>query len=144
MQTIYDDKCGYKLHPVDLAVNKVLALAGRDEARDFIDVLFIDKHILKLGPLCWAAVGKDPGFTPLSLLELLRRRGKYQPQDFSRLMLKEEISLPELKEEWLALLEQAEAFISMRPPSEMGCLYYATNEKNLSSRSSRVRNGLLK
>jgi hypothetical protein len=28
-----------QLHPIDLAVNKLLALAGRDEARDFLDIL---------------------------------------------------------------------------------------------------------
>lgn len=54
---------GYQLHPIDLAINKVLALAGRDEARDFLDVLHAHATILPLGALCWAAVGKDPGFT---------------------------------------------------------------------------------
>jgi len=28
------------LHRVDLAINKVLALGGRDEARDFVDILY--------------------------------------------------------------------------------------------------------
>jgi len=35
MPTVRDERVGFILHPVDLAVNKVLALAGRDEARDF-------------------------------------------------------------------------------------------------------------
>ena len=29
-----------------------------------------------LAGLCWAPAGKDPGFTPLSLLKLLKRRGR--------------------------------------------------------------------
>jgi hypothetical protein len=49
---------GLLLHPVDLAVNKVLALAGRDEARDFVDTLFVHERVLPLAGLCWAAVGK--------------------------------------------------------------------------------------
>jgi len=73
-----NDIVGYQLHPMDLAINKLLALAGRDEARDFLDILMIDRDVLPLGALCWAAVGKDPGFSPRSLLELLKRRGKYQ------------------------------------------------------------------
>ncbi len=131
MPTRRDDRCGYMLHPIDLAVNKVLALAGRDEARDFLDVILINENILELGPLCWAAVGKDPGFTPLSLLELLRRRGKYQMQDFSRLMLREEPSLPDLKSKWLTILERTESFIRNRPHSEIGCLYYSRQEKKI-------------
>ena len=76
MPTLRDDRVGYVLHPVDLATNKVLALAGRDEPRDVLDALHLHRHVLVLGALCWAACGKDPGFTPLSLLELLRRRGR--------------------------------------------------------------------
>jgi hypothetical protein len=69
MPPVQDPLGGFLLHEVDLAVNKVLALAGRDEPRDFVDVLFIHDRILPLGALCWAAVGKDPGFTPHSLLD---------------------------------------------------------------------------
>lgn len=73
LPTVKDDRVGFLLHPVDLTVNKVLALAGRDEPRDVLDVLHLHGLVLPLGALCWAACGKDPGFTPLSLLELLRR-----------------------------------------------------------------------
>ncbi|OGU02199.1 MAG: hypothetical protein A2W29_00260 [Gemmatimonadetes bacterium RBG_16_66_8] len=81
MPLVRDTLGGLLLHPVDLAANKVLALAGRDESRDFVDILFVHERVLPLGALCWAAVGKDPGFTPLSLLELLKRRGRYRPED---------------------------------------------------------------
>ena len=36
---VADERVGYRLHPIDLAVNKVLALVGRNEPRDFLDVL---------------------------------------------------------------------------------------------------------
>ncbi len=39
MPTIRDERVGFMLHPVDLAVNKVLALAGRDEPRDIVDAV---------------------------------------------------------------------------------------------------------
>lgn len=34
MPPVRDERVGFLLHPVDLAVNKTLALAGRDEPRD--------------------------------------------------------------------------------------------------------------
>lgn len=116
---------GVQLHPVDVSVNKTLALAGRDEPRDFIDILMIDEEILSLGALCWAAVGKDPGFTPLSLLELLRRRGKYQAEDFLRLRLVEPVDLKSMKQRWLHALAEAENLINRLPPDQAGCLYYS-------------------
>lgn len=125
---VKDPEAGFVLHPVDLAVNKVLALAGRDEARDFLDVLYIHDETLSLGALVWAAVGKDPGFTPLSLLELLRRRGRYQPADFERLRLARPVDPTALKTKWLAALEQAERLVKSLPPKEAGCLYYSPSQ----------------
>ena len=97
LPTVRHDVVGFVLHPIDLAVNKLLALAGRDEARDFLDILDLDRRTLPLGALCWAAAGKDPGFTPLALLEILRRRGKYHREDFARLSLTAPVDLPTLK-----------------------------------------------
>lgn len=126
MPVIYEPQTGYQLHAIDIAVNKVLALAGRDEPRDFLDVLVLHASVLSLGALCWAAAGKDPGFSPSSLLELLKRKGRYRQEDFTRLMLTKKVDLKSLKQEWLSALEQAQEFISQRPPTEVGCLYYDT------------------
>ncbi len=128
MPLVRDPLGGLLLHPIDLAVNKVLALAGRDEPRDYVDILFVHRQVLPLAGLCWAAPGKDPGFTPLSLLELLKRRGKYHPEDFARLRLVEPLDLVQAKESWLAALAAAESFVRSRPPEEIGCLYYSAGE----------------
>ena len=64
---------GLTLHPFDLATNKVLAMAGRLEARDWIDVLTCDQRIQPLGYLAWAACGKDPGYNPISLIAEISR-----------------------------------------------------------------------
>jgi hypothetical protein len=125
MPTVPNEVVGYTLHPIDLAINKLLALVGRDEPRDFLDILELHRTTLPLGALCWAAAGKDPGFTPLSVLEILKRRGKYHPEDFNRLNLASPIDLPALKAEWLMALADAERFVRGRPPGEMGCLYYS-------------------
>ncbi|MFT5141990.1 MAG: hypothetical protein ACI80V_002032 [Rhodothermales bacterium] len=115
---------GYVLHDVDLATNKILALAGRDEPRDFVDTLYILDHILPLGPLVWSAAAKDPGYSPLSLLEQIRRRGKYQAEDFKRLDLVKPFDQRRAKRQWTGALEMAEEFVLSRPPHEAGCLYY--------------------
>lgn len=129
MPTVRDSRVGFILHPVDLAVNKVLALAGREEARDLLDTVHFHRSVLGLGALCWAACGKDPGFTPLSLLELLRRRGHVRPEDVARLDLVEPVDLPTLKREWLAALDSVEPFASSRPADELGCLYYSAAQQ---------------
>ena len=130
MPTVRDERVGYVLHPIDLAVNKVLALAGRDEPRDVLDTLHLHRHVLVLGALCWAACGKDPGFTPLSLLELLRRRGRVHKEDLERLDLAVPVDLQMLKSDWLVALDAVEPYVESRSPGETGCLYYsATQDK---------------
>lgn len=123
---IRDPAAGFLLHPIDLAINKVMALVGRDEPRDYLDVLHAHEAILPLGGLVWAGAGKDPGFTPPLLLSLARRRGKYRPEDFRRLHLAAPVDLQAMKQTWLGALDEAEAFIRSRPSEEMGCLYYDT------------------
>jgi hypothetical protein len=126
MPLVRDDVGGLLLHPIDLATNKVLALAGRDEPRDFVDILFVHRTVLPLSGLVWAAVGKDPGLSPISLLELLKRHGRYRPEDFDRLQLADPFDVQAAKQEWLAALRGAEVFSRERPAEEIGCLYYST------------------
>jgi hypothetical protein len=59
---------GLTLHPFDLATNKVLALVGRLEVRDWVDLIHASERIQPLGYLAWAACGKDPGFSPLGIV----------------------------------------------------------------------------
>ena len=125
MPLVRDPLGGLLLHPIDLAVNKVLALAGRDEPRDFVDILFVHETVLRLAGLAWAAVGKDPGLSPLSLLELLKRHGRYRPEEFARLHLAQPFDLGSGRQAWLAALREAESFARERPSDESGCLYYS-------------------
>jgi len=128
MPLVRDPVGGLLLDPIDLAVNKALALAGRDEPRDFVDILFVHDRILPIAALIWAAPGKDPGFTPLSLLELLKRRGKYRPEDFARLELASPFDLVAAKQRWLNAIAEAEAFARERLAEEAGCLYYSRSK----------------
>lgn len=65
---VNDGDFGKMLHPFDLATNKVLALAGRLEPRDWLDTIECHRQMQQLGFLVWAACGKDPGINPEMLL----------------------------------------------------------------------------
>jgi hypothetical protein len=117
------ERVGMVLHPVDLAINKVLALAGRNEPRDFLDTLYLDAHVLPLGALIWAAAGKDPGWNPGMLHQWLLRRGSIRADELKRLDLSTPANPATLREQWRAALAAADAFIQSRPPEESGCLY---------------------
>ncbi|HMR04281.1 MAG TPA: hypothetical protein PKA88_00825 [Polyangiaceae bacterium] len=138
LPTVKNEITGYQLHPIDLAINKLLALAGRNEPRDFLDVMDAHRAILPLGALCWAAAGKDPGFTPPLLLDLLRRRGNVRAEELRRLHLREVPDLTQLKRDWLAALDAADAFVQSRPPDELGCLYYSKSERRFVGDPNRV------
>jgi hypothetical protein len=123
MPTLLIEGIGHVLHPVDLAVNKVLALGGRDEPRDWVDTIYLDKNFISLGAMVWAAVGKDPGMNPEMLMELLSRKGKIHQRDLDRLILSAEVRLEDLHDQWAKSLIEAKAFVRSRPSSESGRLY---------------------
>jgi hypothetical protein len=124
-----DEQFGYRLHDADAAINKVLALAGRDEIRDFVDVLHLRKTYLSLGSMAWAACGKDPGFTPEFLLDHVGRHTAYSQADLNRLSLRLPLDLKQLKQSWFESLSEARQLIAALPPDEIGCLYLDSNQR---------------
>ena len=114
---------GYVLHPVDLAVNKILALAGRSEPRDFVDVIYLHENYISLVALVWAASGKDGGMNPDMLLDLLKRKSGYRQEDIDRLNMDVSFDLAGKEALFRAALLEAEQWIRSRPPDELGCLY---------------------
>ncbi len=68
-----DELFGFRLHFADLAVNKALAAGNRMVVRDFADLWMLDRHVIPLWRIVCAAPGKDPDFSPQSLLEDISR-----------------------------------------------------------------------
>lgn len=118
-----DPLLGYRLHPADLATNKVLAAAGRRVIRDFLDVMHLHETYLPLGALVWAATGKDPGLSPLFILNELVRTSKYREEDIQDVQLSRPVSLVELKQKLLGAVRAAEELVSRLPADDLGCLY---------------------
>jgi hypothetical protein len=110
---------GLTLHPFDLATNKVLALVGRLETRDWIDVVESADRIQPLGYLAWAASGKDPGFTPHAILDQAARTGRYTQDEIDALAFDgPPPTAHDLAGRWLAHLRAAREACALLPP---GC-----------------------
>lgn len=71
---VHDDELGFRLHPADAAINKVLCSARRHSApRDAVDLLSIVRRYAPLGPLIWALSSKDAKLTPNVAITDIRR-----------------------------------------------------------------------
>ena len=124
-----DELAGWRLHRHDAATNKLLALMGRGEPRDYLDVLFFHEHCLSLGALCWAATGKDPGINPFMLLQECQRTTHFRREQFQDLQLAAPVDLARLKQLWLTAVREAEALLGRLPAEEVGCLYLDGNQQ---------------
>jgi hypothetical protein len=118
-----DDELGWRLHFADAATNKLLALSGRAEPRDFVDAIDLHTTYLSLGALAWAAAGKDEGLNPLLILDLADRFARYRQVDIDALHLAKPLSLPELKAQWTMAINDGRRLVESLPASEVGCLY---------------------
>jgi hypothetical protein len=121
--TIKDDLFGYRLHIADLATNKALAAAGRQEPRDVLDLLYIHEEHLTLGAVIWAAVAKDPGYSPENLIMEIRRNARYLPDDYADLDLTEPVDAGMVAKQLRTVLDQADAFVQGMPAGKEGLLF---------------------
>lgn len=125
---VKDDVLGVTLHPVDLATNKVLAMAGRLEPRDWIDTIECHARIQQLGYLIWAACGKDPGINPDMLLSDAARLHYTQDEinilDFDG----ETPSAAVLSEMWKKAVVTAKELIALMPEDHLGECILADND----------------
>lgn len=117
---VVDETLGLALHSFDLATNKVLAMAGRLEVRDWVDAVQCASAIQPFGYLLWAACGKDPGYNPRSLLSIVRRQHYSQSEvdtlDFGGARL----DAAQLGVQWHDALSEADNIVSILPASESG------------------------
>lgn len=118
-----DAQFGYVLHPVDLAVNKVIAAADRREPRDIVDLVTVHDNYLSLGAVALAAAGVVGGFTPEGLLDEIARNSRYAPEDFRALSAARPIDSDTVLRSFRSALEQARAFVARMPTAEVGTIF---------------------
>ena len=121
--TMRDELFGYVLHPVDLAMNKAMAAAGRRELRDLVDLVTVHETILPLGAVVWAAVEKSPGFTPEGLIAEIRRNSNYPLAEWRELLTSEPLDPHTVTTRLRLALDEAEAFVSGMPTDKVGLLF---------------------
>ena len=118
-----DAELGYRLHFFDAATNKLLALSGRAEPRDFVDAIHLHQTYLSLGALAWAAAGKDGGLNPHLILDLAERFARDRQEEIDALHLTQPLALPELKALWTQALAEGRELVDKLPSAESGCAY---------------------
>ena len=115
-----DSVTGFTLHPLDLAANKLSALVGRTEVRDWIDVITAIRKLQPMACLLSAACGKDPGFSPTSMLEYVARR------HYNQVEIDEHISpigvydAAELCRFWHETVDRTRTTLGFFPRAEVG------------------------
>jgi hypothetical protein len=114
---------GYVLDPVDLAINKAMAAAGRREVRDIVDLVTAHEKILPLGAIVWAAVDKSPGFTPEGLIAEIRRNARFPAEEWRALRSSEPIDPASVLSRLQTALDQAEQFVAQMPTEKAGLLF---------------------
>ncbi len=99
-----DDLLGWRLHRFDALTNKALAMGGRAETRDLVD-LVANAETYPLYAVIWAACAKDPGFNPFLLLNQMQRNSRVNPAELREMGAA--FDPVDLKTRWLALADTA-------------------------------------
>lgn len=105
---------------IDIATNKLLALFGRTEPRDFVDVFFLIKEHFSLEELIEKSRQKDPGLEEY-YLAIAFHQAEELPDDLSKLPVKmvKPLDLKEMKnyfiQQALLLIEKADK----KPPGSL-------------------------
>jgi hypothetical protein len=120
---IKDEQFGYVLHPIDVAVYKLVAAASRREPRDIVDLVTIHRAILPLGALALAAAGVVGGFTPEGILEEVSRNARYTHEDFRGLASETPIDGDAVLRSLRAAINEARDFVARMPTDEVGTLF---------------------
>jgi hypothetical protein len=121
--TLPDPTFGFMLHPIDLAMNKVSAAAGRRALRDLIDLVTVHQSILPLGAIIWATVEKSPGFTPEGLIEEIRRNSHFPRLDWDAIESVTPLDPIVVSRQLREILAEAEAFVAQMPTAKAGLLF---------------------
>ncbi|MDE1992535.1 MAG: nucleotidyl transferase AbiEii/AbiGii toxin family protein [Rhizobiaceae bacterium] len=128
---IRDDEWGARLHIADLAVNKVLAASTRTKPRDFVDLIMINERLCPLGAVVMAAPGKPPHYSPVKIIDEMRRRGLSVSTDEYESVrgLPVEFTAKTIREKLVEAFDRAEAYVRSAPADIVGLL--VTHDKGL-------------
>lgn len=121
---VRDEEWGAALHRADLAVNKVLAASTRTKARDYVDLLAIATNMCPLGPILMAAAGKPPHFSPLRMIDEIRRKAlSVRDEEYATVRgLPIDWTAATIRDGLISALDQAESYVRHAPADLVGIL----------------------
>jgi hypothetical protein len=126
-----DPVLGWRLHLFDMATNKALALGARSVTRDYVDIVELHRTY-PLPAIVWAACGKDPGFSPGLLLEMMRRFARVHPDKLKSIQARE-LDPVALKVAWIEMSDYAERQFELvadsQPDMPIGVAFVDKNGK---------------
>jgi hypothetical protein len=120
---IRDPLFGYRLHPMDLAINKLFAAAGRSEPRDIYDLMVIHETVAPLSVIVWAGVEKSRGFTPEGLIAEVRRNLLHPLSARQEVASDVPLDPKLITEKVRNALDAAEAFAARMPTDRLGVAF---------------------
>lgn len=143
---LHDDQFGFRLHQADMAVNKVLCASRRREApRDAVDLVNIVKLYAPLGPLIWAAVGKNPDSNPMRLIQDIRDiTFGYANEEIVAVRMEDDDQMTrgELRGVLATALDNAVRYCNDHAPIELlGFLFVDSDEKPTEADAESIENG---
>lgn len=118
-----DPKFGYVLHPADLMTSKVLAAAGRSQPRDLVDIVTLSADVPIVAGIL-AAVGKDPGMTPDTVIDNIAMFGRHDQSAFDRLRSTGPIDGPAVQAQVRGALTVARTLAAKLPAKSFGRLFF--------------------
>jgi hypothetical protein len=129
---IQDNFFGFRLHHVDAATNKVLALAGRsDVIRDYYDICTMIANSEPVAAYIWAACDKDPGYCPNSLLERMSFHSKFREESLLLINAENKLTLRDCKTFFTTMVDDTKEKFAYMPCNEYGTLYLKPDDKSV-------------
>jgi hypothetical protein len=126
---IQDAEFGWRLRQFDLAINKILALAGRREPRDDIDIVALHRSGLTIASLANAAPGKDAGLTPQLVLDEITRNARFSEDELNSVHSLAPIDAVATKRAFLEGVANARDIFSQISLDAAGTVFISANGK---------------
>ena len=144
---LHDDQLGCRLHQADMAVNKVLCASRRREApRDAVDLVNIATRFAPLGPLIWAAVGKDGETNPARLMRDIRDIAfGYAHEEIAAVRMEDEerMTRDALRDVLERALDDASLYCEVTAPIDfMGHLFVDSDETPIEADAEAIAKGM--
>ncbi len=137
-----DPEFGFRLHDVDLAVNKAIAAASRKKVRDIVDLAMIDDKFMKLGPLVWAAAGGKTAMSPIMMLDNIVHNAATHPAvEYKMVRSIEPVDGAEVLAHIQEACDKAREFCRRAPVETLGHIFLGADGRPVSPTLDEIAQG---